>query len=260
MDYAINGNLRGYLSKIIEFNWNIKLQMLYKIIAGLNEIHKQNLIHCDFHDGNILNHKNKTYVSDLGLCRSLKSSSEKDSIYGVMPFMAPEILRGKPYTSASDIYSFSMIMWEFTSGSSPFNNRAHDLQLSISICKGERPKIIENTPQCYIDLMEKCWNDDPLKRPSASEIENIIKEWIYFSGTEIENISEELKNSIMEFIKAPIGYNKPITEFHSQACYTSRLFDFTSDKLNEILESDCLDCIVDNMKSLGMYQKEQFFI
>ena len=129
MDYAINGNLRGYLPKIIKFNWNIKLQMLYKIIAGLNEIHKQNLIHCDFHDGNILNHKNKTYVSDLGLCRSLKSSSKKDSIYGVMPFMAPEILRGKPYTSASDIYSFSMIMWEFTSGYPPFNDRAHDLQL-----------------------------------------------------------------------------------------------------------------------------------
>ena len=261
MDYAINGNLRGYLSKIIEFNWNIKLQMLYKIIAGLNEIHKQNLIHCDFHDGNILNHKNKTYVSDLGLCRSLKSSSEKDSIYGVMPFMAPEILRGKPYTSASDIYSFSMIMWEFTSGSSPFNNRAHDLQLSISICKGERPKIIENTPQCYIDLMEKCWNDDPLKRPSASEILNIIKEWIYFSGIKIENIREELKDNVMEFMDAPIGYyNKLTTESHPQACYTSRLFDFTSDKLNEILESDCLDCIVDNMKSLGMYQKEQFFI
>jgi RIO-like serine/threonine protein kinase len=30
--------------------------MLHEIITGLNEIHKQNLIHCDFHDGNILNH------------------------------------------------------------------------------------------------------------------------------------------------------------------------------------------------------------
>ena len=67
--------------------------------------------------------------------------------------MAPEVLRGKPYTLASDIYSFSMIMWEFTSGVPPFNDRAHDLQLCLSICKGERPKIIENTPQCYVNLM-----------------------------------------------------------------------------------------------------------
>src|ERR1700733_1039464 len=105
MDYANEGNLRGCLSKIIKNNWKQKLHMLYKIIAGLYEIHKQNLIHCDFHDGNILNHSkngiNEVYISDLGLSRHeyLKTNSlEEDSIYGVVPFMAPEVLRGKRYT------------------------------------------------------------------------------------------------------------------------------------------------------------------
>ncbi|CAI2186306.1 15710_t:CDS:2, partial [Funneliformis geosporum] len=42
---------------------------------------------------------------------------------------------GQPYTLASDIYSFSMIMWEFISGVSPFDNEAHDFQLSLDICK-----------------------------------------------------------------------------------------------------------------------------
>ncbi|CAI2198947.1 12349_t:CDS:1, partial [Funneliformis geosporum] len=56
----------------------------------------------------------------------------------------------------SDIYSFSMIMWEFTSGNFPFQNEAHDIQLALNICKDKkRPIIIENTPQCYIDLMKK---------------------------------------------------------------------------------------------------------
>jgi serine/threonine protein kinase len=255
MDYANHGNLRKYLTKIIKFNWNVKLQILYKIIAGLDEIHKQNLIHCDFHDGNILQHYMKTYVSDLGLCHPLKSSSEKNSIYGVMPFMAPEILRGNSYTSASDIYSFSMIMWEFTSGISPFNDKEHNLQLALSICKGERPKIIENTPQCYMNLMKKCWNDDLLKRPPASEILNIIKEWIHLaSKTKIENINEELKNNVMEFINAPIGNNEPITESHPQAYYISRLFNFNSKELNEILESEkseCIDCKINTSKELN---------
>ncbi|POG62858.1 kinase-like domain-containing protein, partial [Rhizophagus irregularis DAOM 181602=DAOM 197198] len=121
------------------------------------DIHHQNLIHCDFHDGNILNHdESKIYISDLGLCQPVKSFLKKYDIYGVMPFMAPEVLRGKSYTPSSDIYSFSMVMWEFTSGIPPFNNRAHDLHLSLSICKGERPQIIVNTPQCYVDLMKKC--------------------------------------------------------------------------------------------------------
>jgi serine/threonine protein kinase len=264
MDYANKGNLRGNLTKIFESSWKQRLYMLHKIISGLKEIHKQNLIHCDFHDGNILvKHKNKdneldeedkVYISDLGLSKPVKSFLKQHDIYGVMPFMAPEVLRGKPYTLASDIYSFSMIMWEFTSGIPPFKDRAHDLQLSLSICKGERPEIIENTPQCYADLMKKCWNEDPLKRPSSEKVFDIINGWIFLDfGNEFEDISEEVKSNIMEFINAPIGHSMFVTESHPQACYTSRLFDFNSEKLNEILESESLDnCLINNVKSLGM--------
>jgi serine/threonine protein kinase len=258
MDYANEGNLRNNLTRIVENNWKQRLHMLYGIISGLSKIHEEKLIHCDFHDGNILNHndgnnKNKMYISDLGLCRPIKSFLKKDDIYGVTSFMAPEVLRGKSYTPASDMYSFSMIMWEFTSGIPPFNNRAHDLQLSLSICKGERPEIVENTPQCYVDLMKKCWNEDPLKRPSASEVKYIIKKWILHFDYNGE-ISEELKCNIMEFINAPIGYSNLATESHPQACYTSLLLDFTSKKLNEILESECLDncIIIDDTESFGM--------
>ena len=36
-----------------------------------------------------------------------------------------------------------MIMWEIISGVPPFDDRPHDIQLSFSICKGERPEIIK---------------------------------------------------------------------------------------------------------------------
>ncbi|RGB29129.1 kinase-like domain-containing protein [Rhizophagus diaphanus] len=173
--------------------------------------------------------------------------------------MAPEVLRGKSYTPSSDIYSFSMIMWEFTSGIPPFNNRAHDIQLSLSICKGERPEIIENTPQCYVDLMKKCWDGDLLKRPSSKEVLEIIKKWIYLpSRKKIKDIDEGLKYNIVEFINAPIEHNNLITESHPQACYTSCLLNFTSKKLNEILENEMLvsedlnNYMIKDLKSLGM--------
>ncbi|CAB4433761.1 unnamed protein product [Rhizophagus irregularis] len=237
MDYANKGNLRANLIRIIKKYWNQKLYMLYEIISGLSKIHEENLIHCDLHDGNILNYNDKVeeeikvdkiYISDLGLCQPVKSSSEKGDIFGVLPFMAPEVLRGYSYAPASDIYSFSMIMWEFTSGVPPFNDKAHDLQLCLNICKGERPEIIENTPQCYVDLMKKCWDEDPFKRPSSEEVSDIIRKWAYLPyKMNIEDINEELKCNVMEFINAPIGHNNFVTESHSQACYTSRLLDFT---------------------------------
>ncbi|EXX62980.1 kinase-like domain-containing protein [Rhizophagus irregularis DAOM 181602=DAOM 197198] len=240
MEYTNKGNLRKCLTEITK-TWKQKLFNLYKIIDGLNDIHKEDLIHYNFYDDNILCHEYEEnmygiYISDyLGLHQLTKSLN---NIYGIIPFMAPEILKGQSYTQASNIYSFSMIMWEFTSGISPFNDKAHDnLQLALDICKGECPEIIKNTPQCYVDLMEKCWNEDPLKRPSASKILNIIKNWISFPlEKKIEDINEELKSNIMEFINASSNnYINHIVNSYSQIYYTSHLHNFTSKDLNEIL-------------------------
>ncbi|PKC67330.1 hypothetical protein RhiirA1_534980 [Rhizophagus irregularis] len=159
-----------------------------------------------------------------------------------------------------------MIMWELTSGVPPFNNRAHDIQLSLSICKGERPEIIENTPQCYVDLMKECWNEDSSKRPSSKEVLEIIEKWIF--RPDDDEINEELESNIMEFINAPIGHNNLATKSHPKACFTSRLLDFTSKKLNEILEnensqayhashSDLNDCVIrEDLMSLDIKADE----
>ncbi|CAI2165294.1 610_t:CDS:2 [Funneliformis geosporum] len=113
MRYAKNGNLRKNLLNIVKNNWITKLKQLYAIINGLDEIHQNKLIHCDLH------HE---------LCKPVEyfNSSKNNDIYGILPFIAPKVLRGKPYSLASDIYSFSMIMWEFISGIPPFDNEAHD--------------------------------------------------------------------------------------------------------------------------------------
>ncbi|PKC05188.1 hypothetical protein RhiirA5_421219 [Rhizophagus irregularis] len=64
----------------------------------------------------------------------------------------------------------------------------------------------------------------------------------------------------MEFINAPIGPNNLATEFHPQTCYTSRLLDFTSKELNEILENNIYngreDTHTGKDKELGMRKNE----
>ncbi|GES90926.1 kinase-like domain-containing protein [Rhizophagus clarus] len=94
--------------------------------------------------------------------------------------------------------------------------------------------------------MRKCWNENPLERPSAKEVSDNIKDWIFYPDGEI---NKELRSNIMEFINAPIGNNNFITEFHPQSCYKSRLLDFNSKEVNKILGSECLDYIVVDDKS-----------
>ena len=76
----------------------------------------------------------------MGPCQQLK---DKDEVFGVIPYLAPEVLSGKPYTKKSDIYSFGMIMWEYTTGKKPFYNRSYNHNLMLDIL--ERRKRPENT-------------------------------------------------------------------------------------------------------------------
>src|ERR1043166_8416541 len=142
MKHANYGSLKKNLSDIIKDKWISKLISLYTVINGLNVIHQQKMVHCDFHHGNILETASGFVlsISDLGLCKPIEFLSNKNGVYGVLPFVAPEVLRGQPYTPASDIYSFSIIMWEFISGIFPFDDREHGIQLALSICRGERPE------------------------------------------------------------------------------------------------------------------------
>ena len=73
MKYAECGSLRKNLQSIVKNKWIIKLKKLQEIISGLSIIHQQELVHCDFHPGNILNQRNRLSISDLGLCSSLLS-------------------------------------------------------------------------------------------------------------------------------------------------------------------------------------------
>src|SRR3990170_2226354 len=199
MVYVYGGSLRNSLKQNNFYSWYEILYTLYNIISGLDAIHESKLVHCDLHDGNILCNA-FYYISDLGLSKPIDYlKSNNNDVYGVIPYMAPEVLRGKPYTPASNIYSFAMIMWELTSLVPPFDDRAHDFHLSLSICKGERPEIVEDTPQCYIDLMKRCWDNDPLKRPNASDIRGIVDKWC--ESITIQNIDDNITIAT-EFYKA----------------------------------------------------------
>ncbi|PKC70616.1 kinase-like protein, partial [Rhizophagus irregularis] len=81
---------------------------------------------------------------------------------GVLPFMAPEVLRGRKHTKASDIYGFGMVMYELLTGKPPFFGERQDLGLITAIIEGNRPHVPRYTPQFYKELMEQCW-DSPMK-------------------------------------------------------------------------------------------------
>ena len=145
--YANNQSLTDYLTKNLKnLKWEDKIEILYRIISGLSSIHQEQLVHHDFHSGNILHSDmiyHKVLIADLGL--SVSADQEPSSIMGVLPYIAPEVLNRKPYTQKSDIYSFGTLMTVISTGQQPFYNIAHDRNLAFKICEGLRPDFSINT-------------------------------------------------------------------------------------------------------------------
>jgi serine/threonine protein kinase len=170
LDYAKNGSLRNFLrTNHNKLNFESRICFIHSIAFGLYRIHKMGLIHRDFHTGNLL-YMGGIYITDMGLCKPANYSASESDIIGVLPYMAPEILRGKSYAKAADIYSFGMIMYEIFSGLPPYHDIRHDNNLAVKICLGLRPRFNIKVPQLIVHLMRRCLDANPLNRLTAMEI------------------------------------------------------------------------------------------
>ncbi|CAG8578589.1 9817_t:CDS:10, partial [Acaulospora morrowiae] len=98
LQYANNGNLRHYLeTNFKELTWKDKLSRLMDISKDLSLIHEAKYIHCDLHSGNIVLHKegswlerSKTYIIDLGLSRKNEDTGALRICNGLRPKFALE--------------------------------------------------------------------------------------------------------------------------------------------------------------------------
>src|SRR5689334_16076847 len=113
LHYCEDGSLRNYLNKYIDYE--TKIRDLCVFARGLLDIHNAGMVHKDLHSGNLLfstdvDNLSLPLISDLGMSQpaniSKENSVNKEGIYGVLPYVAPEVLRGSQYTQAADIYSF----------------------------------------------------------------------------------------------------------------------------------------------------------
>ena len=165
MQYANNGSLLSYLHhNINKLTWRMKLQHLKDIAMYLYIMHVEGLVHCDLHGGNIvLNRYNTPLICDLGLSRSVNSHESDSTIRGVLPFIAPEVLRTRKFTQKSDIYSFGIVMYLIATGEPPFREWSFDKCLAMRVCEG----LPDSAPEEYKKLAERCCDADHDKRPHA---------------------------------------------------------------------------------------------
>ena len=145
-----NGNIVGYEDhEVVEhedgMGWDIFIKMEYlttltghireqkgqiakreiiklgiDICHALESCQKYNIIHRDIKADNIFISENGDYkLGDFGIARIIERKDMELSKKGTSSYMAPEVYKGQPYSSAVDIYSLGMVLYRLVN-----NNRA----------------------------------------------------------------------------------------------------------------------------------------
>src|SRR5687767_1999593 len=167
IEYFKDGNMKEYFKNHRnELSLTNKLYLLLGILCGLRKIHNKGYTHRNFHSGNILMFGDQICrITGLRFCKSVieRNDGDDNKVHGVLPYVAPEVLKGRTYTQAADIYSFGMVTHEIISESLPCHDVAHDRSLASKICQGLRPKFNNiKVPSVLEKLIDQCLDADPV--------------------------------------------------------------------------------------------------
>ena len=117
-------------------------------------------------------------IADFGLSKQLTETATKSNVLGMPAYVDPQCYKNDHYkkNEKSDIYSLGVLLWEITSGNPPFLKIESDYAIIVKIAnQGIREKPIIDTPSAYANLYEKCWDDDPNKRPTIDDVFDILE-------------------------------------------------------------------------------------
>ncbi|RGB31472.1 kinase-like domain-containing protein [Rhizophagus diaphanus] len=144
-------------------------------------------------------HQNSIKLADFGLSNEPGSIQTK-KIFNMLPYIDPKSFDiDNPYKlgKKSDVYSVGMLLWQISSGHSPFRTQEYNAALVYAILGGQRETIVNNTPIGYSELYNECWKLEPDERPDMQRIVSILRTLI--NMVELPKISviednEEIKN------------------------------------------------------------------
>lgn len=178
-----------------------KTNIAIGIAHGMRYLHSKGIIHRDLKSPNILlDNRLFPYISDFGLGRIIEKAIEglppMTTCAGTPNWMAPEQISTENYGFAVDVYSFGMILYELATCRFPFEGlKSHEIFNLVS--SGRRPELppnLEGTP--LKDLIQRCWDQDPNKRPNFDQIYNMF----YMRNVDFPGTSDSGVNLMIHYI------------------------------------------------------------
>ncbi|KAF6261268.1 serine-threonine/tyrosine-protein kinase catalytic domain-containing protein [Scenedesmus sp. NREL 46B-D3] len=155
----------------------VKLGMCEQVCCAMAELCAGGVLHRDLAARNVLVASlDPVHVADFGFSQARSNGSLSGSGSGAcrgsvsVRWAAPEVLSQQAWSSASDVWSFGVVLWEiFSNGGEPYAAQSNQ-EVAHSVLSGARLARPARYPSEAYQLMLACWASQPEERPSFTGI------------------------------------------------------------------------------------------
>ena len=191
MEYCSGGNLFSYIKKR-----NYKLsetricEIIHKLCMAIYYIHSYGIIHRDIKPTNILMTDDSETADirllDFGISKIISPNQKCTETYGTLAFVAPEVIKGKPYNKSVDLWSIGILTFFLLCGYLPFFD------------KNSKEKTAKKTIKNSVPFDSKIWNN------FSNESKQFVNDLLKKKPEERLNIIQILEHPwIKKFSKVP---------------------------------------------------------
>ncbi|PKA62038.1 Serine/threonine-protein kinase HT1 [Apostasia shenzhenica] len=179
VEYLPGGTLKTYLIKNHrrKLAFKIVVQLALDLARGLSYLHSKKIVHRDVKTENMLLDRSRTLkIADFGVARvEAQNPNDMTGETGTLGYMAPEVLNGNPYNRKCDVYSFGICLWEIYCCDMPYPDLTFSEITSAVVRQNLRPEIPRCCPSPLANVMRRCWDACPDKRPEMKEVAAMLE-------------------------------------------------------------------------------------
>jgi serine/threonine protein kinase len=177
LDYMSGGDLFHRIIMKNRFSENVSSKLMKNLLSALEYLHRKDVIYRDLKPQNILFEREDCDFSIKinNFYLACDASDSQNFRCGSPGYVAPEILKKKPYSKKVDIFSAGVILYTLLSGRAPFaGKKPGEIYLKNKECKIYFQDVYwRNISKEGVDCVLKFTDPDPEFRPTASEALNL---------------------------------------------------------------------------------------